>query len=43
MTYPFIEKLLKKESLSIYGWYYLIDKGEIFDYNPAVKYFEPVI
>jgi len=43
MTYPFIEKQVKEKSLNIYGWYYLIDKGDIFDYNPAVKYFEPVI
>jgi len=43
MTYPFIDKQIKEKSVNIYGWYYLIGKGEIFDYNPDMKYFEPVI
>ncbi len=43
MTYPFIEKQIKEKSVNIYGWYYLIDNGEIFDYNADMKYFEPVI
>lgn len=43
LTYPFIAERLDKSEINIFGWYYQIDKGEIFDYNLEMKFFEPVI
>lgn len=38
-TYPFIQKRLEQGSIKLYGWYYLIEKGEIFVYNEDEKIF----
>lgn len=33
MTYSFIENRFNSSQLNIYGWYYVINTGEIFNYN----------
>jgi carbonic anhydrase len=39
-TYPFIKEKYDKNELQISGWYYIIETGEIFSYNPETKIFE---
>ncbi len=38
-TYPFVQSRLKEGTLNIYGWYYLIEKGEIYHYDENEKSF----
>ena len=39
-TYPFIRDKYQKQELNIYGWYYIIETGEIFNYNKKEGCFE---
>ncbi|OHD11498.1 MAG: carbonic anhydrase [Spirochaetes bacterium GWD1_27_9] len=39
-TYPFIREKYQKQQLNIYGWYYIIETGEIFNYNEKEGCFE---
>ena len=39
-SYPFISKRLEENKINIYGWYYLIESGEIFNYNDDSHSFE---
>ena len=40
MTYPFISRNVYLNKLKIYGWYYRIDTGEVFNYNKDNGKFE---
>lgn len=40
MTYPFVEERFDRGELSIYGWYYIIETGEIFNYNMIQREFK---
>jgi len=40
LTYPFIRERYESDRLNIYGWYYIIETGEIFSYNSEKHYFE---
>jgi carbonic anhydrase len=40
MTYPFIREKYKKREIQIYGWHYIIETGEIFQYDPDKNCFE---
>lgn len=40
LTYPYIAEKYEKGLLTISGWYYIIETGEIFSYNPAKGFFE---
>jgi len=42
LSYPYIRSKLKAGELKIFGWYYLIETGEIFNYNAETKTFDPV-
>jgi carbonic anhydrase len=42
LTYPFIQDLYQKGSLNIYGWYYEIKTGTIYNYNAKEKLFEKI-
>ncbi|PLY12732.1 MAG: carbonic anhydrase [Desulfuromonas sp.] len=42
LTYPYIRSKLGTGELKIFGWYYMIETGEIFNYNPDTKTFDPV-
>jgi carbonic anhydrase len=40
LTYPFIAEKYEKGLLTISGWYYIIETGEIFSYNSEKGFFE---
>lgn len=42
LTYPFIEERYKKGLINIYGWYYHIGKGMVYNYNVKNKVFEKI-
>jgi len=40
LTYPYIAEKYNKGQLTISGWYYIIETGEIFSYNATKGFFE---
>ena len=40
LSFPFIAEKFQKGLLSINGWYYIIETGEIFSYNVEQGFFE---
>ncbi len=40
LTYPYINARYQRGELNIYGWHYIIETGEIFNYNPETSLFE---
>lgn len=40
MTYPYVQEKIQRGELSIYGWHYIIETGEIFNYNSDKSLFE---
>lgn len=40
LTYPYIRERYQNGDLNIYGWYYLIETGEIYNYNDGKGEFE---
>ncbi|BCR03610.1 carbonic anhydrase [Desulfuromonas versatilis] len=42
LTYPYIREKYDAGKLNIYGWHYLIETGEIFNFNDEKGVFEPV-
>ncbi len=42
LTYPYVKEKYDKGVLNIYGWYYIIETGEIFNYNDENGFFELV-
>lgn len=40
LTYPYIAEKYEKKLLTISGWYYIIETGEIFSYNVDKGFFE---
>jgi len=40
LTYPYIAEKYQKRLLTISGWYYIIETGEIFSYNADRGFFE---
>lgn len=42
MTYPFVEERFDRGELNIYGWYYIIETGEILNYNMIKREFKPI-
>ncbi len=43
MTYPFVEEKFDRGELSVYGWYYIIETGEILNYNMIKREFKPIV
>ncbi|WP_022851855.1 carbonic anhydrase [Limisalsivibrio acetivorans] len=39
-TYPFVKERHEAGKIAIYGWYYVIPTGEVFNYNFDSGYFE---
>jgi carbonic anhydrase len=39
-TYPCVEERLKNAKLNILGWYYVIETGDVFQYNEEKREFE---
>jgi len=42
LTYPFIRKQVRDGTLQILGWYYIIETGEVFNFNDETGHFELV-
>jgi len=42
LTYPFIKEKFKKGRVNIYGWYYHIGSGSVYNYNVENKKFEKI-
>lgn len=42
LTYPFVRKKLKQGKLKIFGWYYIIETGEIMNYDLKTKQFRVI-
>ncbi len=40
LSFPFIAEKFEKRELTINGWYYIIETGEIFSYNVEQGFFE---
>lgn len=40
LTYPYIRERFERNELSILGWHYIIETGEIFSYNDEKEVFE---
>ena len=42
LTYPYVKDRYQQGRLKIYGWYYIIETGEIFNFNDQTEAFELV-
>lgn len=42
MTYPFVEEKFDSGELKVYGWYYIIETGEILNYNMIKRQFKAI-
>lgn len=40
LTYPFIQDKVESGKIKLLGWYYIIETGEVFNYNFDTGYFE---
>jgi carbonic anhydrase len=43
LTYPYVNERYDRGELNIYGWYYIIETGEIYNFNDEKAAFELVI
>lgn len=43
MSYPFVEERFDRGELRVYGWYYIIESGEILNYNMITREFKPIV
>jgi carbonic anhydrase len=43
MSFPFIRQRVQQETLTLHGWYYKIETGEIEYYDPQLYAFKPLI
>ncbi len=42
LAYPFIKSKLEKKAINIYGWYYIIKTGEVYNYSFEKNDFEKI-
>lgn len=40
LTYPYVKERVDNGSLKILGWYYIIETGEVYNFNDATGHFE---
>ena len=40
LTYPYIRERYEQGTIEIFGWYYIIETGEIFNFNDLTETFE---
>jgi carbonic anhydrase len=40
MSYPFVEERVQSGKLNLIGWYYIIETGEVYNYNKEKNEFE---
>jgi len=43
LTYPIVKKRVEEGALTLRGWYYHIDSGEIEYYNQEDQHFYPLV
>jgi carbonic anhydrase len=39
LSYPYINEKFKKNEINIFGWYYIIETGEIYNFDHNQKKF----
>lgn len=39
ITYPYIKSAYRENKLAIFGWYYMIETGEVYNYDKDKKEF----
>lgn len=42
ITYPYIKEKYRKNQICIYGWYYIIETGEVFNYDKDNQVFKKI-
>jgi carbonic anhydrase len=42
MTYPYINERYETGKMNVLGWYYIIETGEVFNYNTELLRFEKI-
>lgn len=42
LTYPFVKERVEAGTLNIMGWYYIIETGEVYNFNDETGHFEIV-
>jgi carbonic anhydrase len=42
LTFPYIRDRFERGEINIFGWYYIIETGEIFNFNDETQLFEAV-
>jgi carbonic anhydrase len=42
LTYPYVREKYDAGTLNIYGWYYILETGELFNFNDENAVFELV-
>lgn len=40
LTYPYVREKYEREELKILGWHYIIETGEVYNFNDATQLFE---
>lgn len=43
LTYPYIRERYEQGNIEIFGWYYIIETGEIFNFNDHTETFELIV
>lgn len=43
LTYPYIREKFEQGKINILGWYYIIETGEVFNYNVEKKVYEKIV
>lgn len=39
LTYPFVKKLVEEDKIALHGWYYRMETGDIFYFDPKANHF----
>jgi len=42
ITYPYIKEKFRENKISIYGWYYIIETGEVYNYDKDSRVFTKI-
>ncbi len=42
ITYPYIKEKYRNNEIKIYGWYYIIETGEVFNYEKDTQVFKKI-
>ncbi len=42
ITYPYIKEKFREGKINIYGWYYIIETGEVFNYDREERSFKKI-